>query len=551
MGLNDYIEFQIGVADSISFSVEQLVTVANMLFLCCIILLCAPLLTLPLGDRQNVEHMFWYGCSESWELNQDPHTVDDDEEVSISSTTGKLDYVTHAAISRPHCGVESRPSCDDDNSRHKRYAVYNSTWKSYEVTFRVLRYPDKKGLTRMGVDEVVEQAFETWASETNLTFRQVSESADINIEFIDANESHIQYFRNRTIFGYAYMPLQGGVYFNEDWGWSIRNSSGGKDLFRALMHELGHSLGLAHSNVSGSIMQPVISLRYNPDFKLHSDDVEGIQNLYGNRTVQLPDLCSSSSFDAMFEYPDGIIYIFKGEYYWKVIRDGIASGYPRLISRKWRGLPSNIDAATATDMDLTYFFKGNKYWTYNHTSAHIYNVSYISVGWPGIPDNVDGAMWVGDSTYYFFKGDVYWQYNASQFPEVSIVYPKPVSVLGNIRGHLDDVLLSVNSGYMYFFTSGSYYRCSFRIAPVDQEWLYQLNGPYLTGPIWFRCGKTVKKTAHTAGTATTATVVATIATSNSTVLALSTPNICSTCTSSTDTVAVVTSGNQDGQRIEC
>ena len=54
MGLNDYIEFQIGVADSISFSVEQLVTVANMLFLCCIILLCAPLLTLPLGDRQNV-----------------------------------------------------------------------------------------------------------------------------------------------------------------------------------------------------------------------------------------------------------------------------------------------------------------------------------------------------------------------------------------------------------------------------------------------------------------------------------------------------------------
>jgi len=78
----------------------------------------------------------------------------------------------------------------------------------------------------MGVDEVVEQAFETWASETNLTFRQVSESADINIEFIEANESSIQYFRNRTIFGYAYTPLEGRVYFNEDWGWSIRNRSG-------------------------------------------------------------------------------------------------------------------------------------------------------------------------------------------------------------------------------------------------------------------------------------------------------------------------------------
>jgi len=53
--------------------------------------------------------------------------------------------------------------------------------------------------------------------------------------------------------------------------------SGGKDLFKAVVHELGHSLGLAHSNVPGSIMQPFVSLKYKPDFKLHSDDVQGIQ----------------------------------------------------------------------------------------------------------------------------------------------------------------------------------------------------------------------------------------------------------------------------------
>jgi len=104
--------------------------------------------------------------------------------------------------------------------------VADSKWESHEITFRVLRYPDKQGLTRMGVDEVVEQAFETWASETNLIFRQVSENADINIEFIEANKSHVPYFRNWTVFGYAYIPSKGRVYFNEDWGWSIRNSSG-------------------------------------------------------------------------------------------------------------------------------------------------------------------------------------------------------------------------------------------------------------------------------------------------------------------------------------
>lgn len=81
---------------------------------------------------------------------------------------------------------------------------------------------------------------------------------------------------------------------------------------------------------------------------------------------------------------------------------------------------------------------------------------------------------------------------------------------------------------------------------VDNEWPDQLNGPYLTGPAWFRCGQTVKKTAPTAGTATTATIVTTVTNSNSTVLTLSTPNI-----SSTDTVTVVTSGNQDSNRTDC
>jgi len=53
MGVTDCIDIQIGVADSLSFSVE-LVTVVNMLFLCCVIVLCAPLSTLSLGDRQIV-----------------------------------------------------------------------------------------------------------------------------------------------------------------------------------------------------------------------------------------------------------------------------------------------------------------------------------------------------------------------------------------------------------------------------------------------------------------------------------------------------------------
>jgi hypothetical protein len=35
--------------------------------------------------------------------------------------------------------------------------------------------------------------------------------------------------------------------------------------------------------------------------------------LYGKRKDQPPDLCSESSFDAIFEDPDGIIYVLKGK----------------------------------------------------------------------------------------------------------------------------------------------------------------------------------------------------------------------------------------------
>ena len=45
-------------------------------------------------------------------------------------------------------------------------------------------------------------------------------------------------------------------------------------------HELGHSLGLAHSNVRGSVMSPFYT-PYKNGLKLHSDDIEGIQSLYG------------------------------------------------------------------------------------------------------------------------------------------------------------------------------------------------------------------------------------------------------------------------------
>ena len=54
----------------------------------------------------------------------------------------------------------------------------------------------------------------------------------------------------------------------------------GIDLMQVVTHELGHSLGLLHSEVTSSVMGPTYN-GYNPNFRLTEDDIKGIQALYG------------------------------------------------------------------------------------------------------------------------------------------------------------------------------------------------------------------------------------------------------------------------------
>ena len=55
-----------------------------------------------------------------------------------------------------------------------------------------------------------------------------------------------------------------------------------------------------------------------------------------------------------------VLYVFKGDDFWKVSEKGIMDGYPKKIKYFWRRLPSNVDASLYSQTTRrTYFFKGS------------------------------------------------------------------------------------------------------------------------------------------------------------------------------------------------
>ncbi|XP_026531398.1 matrix metalloproteinase-27-like [Notechis scutatus] len=411
------------------------------------------------------------------------------------NVTGKVDAETLEVMQQPRCGI---PDIG-------QYVLALPGWRKMKLTYRIANYtPDMR---RADVDASIKKAFEVWSKVTPLAFVRIHRGrADIVIEFATRVHGRCprQFDGPLGVLGHAFPPghyFRGNVHFDEDETWvanlyeqrrsrnypvvpaeDVRTPVLKKvpklktsavplpysaikfNLFLVAAHEIGHVLGLAHSNDPRALMFP----NYKPidpdDSPLSEDDINAIQAIYGpsqnpsNEPVKptLPKACDPKlNFDAITTFRREVIF-FKGRHIWRV--------YPTRsevdmepISTLSPLLPSGIQAAYENMNDQVFSFKGPHYWTTQGFHMQGPPRSIADFGFSRNVPYIDAAVYLKDEKKtLFFVEDEFYSYDETK-RKMDKDSPKTIEdEFSGINGRID-AAVEVN-GFIYFFSGPKAYK---------------------------------------------------------------------------------------------
>ncbi|KAJ9135241.1 hypothetical protein P3X46_032449 [Hevea brasiliensis] len=245
------------------------------------------------GLKEVKKHLRKFGYYPSDDANNLTDDFDDLLEGSLDSATIKNMMI-------PRCGVPDvtnlTSSSKPTSSSHHKSKMFHMV-SHYAFPEEIRRWPSSKyQLTytfRSGVQNPNEadmrsacsRAFQRWASVSQFTFQEAStgSNADIVIGFYRGDHGDGDAFDGPLgkVLAHAFYPQDGRFHYDADEDWSNNPNMNQFDLESVAAHEIGHLLGLAHSQDSNAIMYSIIPIG-TIKRELTQDDIDGIHALYPN-----------------------------------------------------------------------------------------------------------------------------------------------------------------------------------------------------------------------------------------------------------------------------
>ena len=190
-------------------------------------------------------------------------------------------FVLSAQIEGPTVSEDKRTPIDNHplpTNQDTRFAAVDR-WSKNTLTYRFLNCPS--ALPCGDAQDAVRSAMQVWNGLTNIEFVESGGLVDVEIQWTTTFEDLGEV---GGALAYAFFPRFGGdIYFDDAEPWTLFDR-GEWDFYLVALHELGHTLGLDHSDDENAIMYPYSGFATD----IGQDDINGIQYLYGTPDGTVP-----------------------------------------------------------------------------------------------------------------------------------------------------------------------------------------------------------------------------------------------------------------------
>lgn len=198
--------------------------------------------------------------------------------------------LAHAMPSRPYAAPLTTTGAVTQN-----IPTYGNGWDGPGLGSATIGYVFGQMTAQLPVTQAeaaIKQAMAQWANVAQVTWQQgTNPSANQTVNIFFATYAHgdaYPFTGPGGVLAHTFYPappnpepLAGDMHFNDSETWHIGSDT---DLFSVALHELGHSLGLGHSDDPNDVMYPY----YKMVTTLNSGDIAAVQTLYAAGPAAAP-----------------------------------------------------------------------------------------------------------------------------------------------------------------------------------------------------------------------------------------------------------------------